>query len=148
MKGYKFKLEALLKIRRLKEDQCKQQIGQLQVHKSELEGQIQKFNSEVSEMYHAQEETLESGASGQEAKFFPFFMEGKRAHINQTMNRIDEVNAHIQTKLDQLKHLRADVKVIEKMREKDLKNYKLRLNKKQSQDLEETTQNWKMATKG
>ena len=42
MKKFKFKLEALLKMRKLKEDQCKMEIGRLQTRKVELENEILK----------------------------------------------------------------------------------------------------------
>jgi flagellar biosynthesis chaperone FliJ len=78
MKGYKFKLEALLKIRRLKEEQCKQEIGRLQVVVKNIEDKVKGFNEDIAEMYEAQETTLEMGASGQQARFFSFFHEWKK----------------------------------------------------------------------
>jgi hypothetical protein len=44
MKGFKFKLEALLKVRKLKEDQCKMEIGRLQVEKQKRLDEIEKQN--------------------------------------------------------------------------------------------------------
>jgi flagellar export protein FliJ len=148
MKGYKFKLEALLKIRKLNEDQCKLEIGRLQVEKGKLEDIIRRFDSELSEMYEAQETTLEEGVSGQQARFFPFFFEGKRAHVDQIYGQINELNTAIEAKYIELKQLRANVKVLEKMKEKDMRNYKLKLNRKINNEIEENVMNWKQSQQG
>jgi flagellar export protein FliJ len=148
MKGYKFNLETLLRIRKIKEDLCKQEIGRLQIQKKEYEETLKKFSHELDEMYDAQEQTLEEGASGQQSRFFPFFFEGKRAHVDVINKELTQLEEHIAIKFKELSQHRANVKVLEKMKEKDKYQYKRKLEKKQAQEVEENVQNWKLALKG
>jgi len=91
MKGFKFKLEALLKIRKLKEEECKQGIGKTQVAIANLKKMISQNDIDVAEVYEAQENVLSSGASGQEVKYFPFFTQGKRAHNEKLSQEISNL---------------------------------------------------------
>ena len=63
-KQFKFKLEAVLKVRKLKEDQCKMEIGKLQVRMSELEGFKKDNNESIDTAYADQEASLGQGLSG------------------------------------------------------------------------------------
>lgn len=143
MKKYKFKLDALLKIRRLKEETCKMEIGRIQVQIRELEKQKQNHNDGIRDAFESQEVGLKTGLSGQEARFHPYYVEGKRAYIKYIEAKIDELEKRKEEKLEQLKFLRADVKVIEQMKEKDQKAYKKEIEKKQFAEIEEQVTNWK-----
>lgn len=143
MKGYKFKLEALLKIRKLKEEQCKMQIGRIQVEISQLDQKIEDRSSYIGEAFTAQEIALQEGASGKELAFYPYFVEGNRASIRDIKQKKRSLEKQVQQLYLQLNKLRADVKVISKMKEKDQIKYKKNLEKKEFQNLEEQVQNWK-----
>lgn len=145
MKGYNFKLEALLKIRKLKEEQCKMQIGRIQVEISQLDKRIADRSSYIGDAYTAQEIALKEGASGKEVTFYPYFVEGNRASIRDIKREKKHLEQQVQQLYQQLNKLRADVKVIAKMKEKDQLKYKKNLEKKEFQNLEEQVQNWKKA---
>jgi flagellar FliJ protein len=147
MKGFKFKLEAVLKIRKLKEEQCKMAIGRIQVRIRTLEGYNKKHNLGIEQAYQDQEQGLEQGMTGRELQFHTFFVGGKRAHINQIDNEIKGLQEEVDEMYEQLKHLRADVKVIHEMKEKEVIKYKKKISKKQFEELEEQNQNWRMALK-
>lgn len=142
MKGYKFKLEAVLKIRKLKEEQCKMEIGRMQVQITRLKNEIGSHQSGIEEAYASQEKLMEDGVNGQEARFYPYFVSGKRAHISVLQSEIDDLQNDVNQKFDELKTLRANVKVIDEMKEKDKVKYKKKLEKKQFEDIEEQVQNW------
>jgi flagellar FliJ protein len=144
MKGYKYKLEALLKIRKLKEERCKMEIGRLQVHIRDIEKQIEKHSAGIDEAYDLQEQSLEKGIEGLEVRFHPYFVQGKRSHIEALTNEKARVEHYVQQKFVQLAQLRANVKVLEKMKEKDKKAYKKQIEKKQNERIEEQVQNWRM----
>jgi flagellar export protein FliJ len=143
MKGYKFKLEAVLKIRKLKEDACKMDIGRIQVQINKLKNDIAVHNDGIRQAYESQEKGLEKGLSGQELRFHPYFVGGKRADIEKIQSEINMLNEEVTQKYDHLKFLRADLKVVDEMKQKDKKKYKKDLEKKQYQELEEQVQNWK-----
>ncbi len=142
MKGYKFKLDAVLKVRKLKEEQCKMEIGRIQVQINKLSAEITNHEAGIQQAYDSQEKLMEEGVNGTEIKFYPFFVSGKRAHIQAIKNEIKALTDEVNDKYDNLKLLRADVKVIEEMKEKDLLKYKKALQKKQFENIEEQVQNW------
>ena len=142
MKGYKFKLEAVLKIRKLKEEQCKMEIGRIQVEINKRKNDIKKHTAGIEQAYTSQEKLMEDGVSGQEARFYPYFVSGKRAHINAVQNEIDDLQSDVNSKFEELKILRGSVKVIDEMKEKDKIKYKKKIEKKQFEDIEEQVQNW------
>lgn len=143
MKGYSFKLEALLKIRKLKEEQCKMKIGRIQVEISQLDKRIADRSDYINEAYSAQENALSEGASGREVTFYPYFVEGNRASIRDILLEKKQLQQQVQQLYLELNKLRADVKVIAKMKENDQTKYKKSLDKKEFQNLEEQVQNWK-----
>ncbi len=146
MSKYKFKLDALLKLRHLKEEQCKLEIGRLQIQITNFKKLIAKHEDEIGQAYQSQEQELNQGLSGVEARFYPFFVSGKRAHIDKIQNELNELQKEIDKKYEALKKLRGDVKVIEQMKDKDHKKYKKELEKKAFAEMEEQTQNWRIMT--
>lgn len=146
MKKYKFKLEGLLKIRKLKEEQCKMDIGRIQVRITELKNEIKEQDQGIDEAYELQERSLADGSDGLQVRFHPYFVEGKRSHIEGLKHQISRLEYHVSQKYLELNQLRANVKVIDKMKEKDRTKHKKELNKKMNEAIEEQVQNWKIAT--
>lgn len=137
MKGFKFKLEALLKIRRLNEEECKQRIGRTQVEITRLKKIISQNDIDVAEVYEAQENLLSGGVSGQQVKFFPLFLEGKKAHNDKVFSQIRDMEEKLQEQFKELNELRASVKVLEKLEEKDKEAFKKQRDKKMYENIEE-----------
>ncbi len=146
-KKYKFKLEALLKIRRIREEQCKMEIGKIQVEMSKVKAQISEQTQGIAEAYDLQEASLSTGATGQEMRFHPYFVEGKRSHIEHLEKSLKELDDRAKRMYQILAKFRGEVKVIESMKEKDMAAYKKALNKKMDQNLEEQVQNWNQILK-
>lgn len=142
MKGFKFKLEALLKVRKLKEDQCKMELGRLQVQKQAKLDEIKKQNLGIDKAYGDQESTVQQGAKGLDLRFYPYFMQGKRTNIKLLEQEIEALDREIENKNKELIELRANVKVLDSMKEKQFEKYKKDLNKKIDLDIEEQVQNW------
>jgi len=147
MKGFKFKLEAVLKMRKLKEEQCKMLIGRIQVRIRELQGYLAEHNRGIDQSYEAQEQALESGLNGQELQFHPFFVSGKKAHIEIIENEILNLQRQAEEQYRELAQLRAQVKVIDEMKEKQKLKYKKSVEKKQFETIEEQVQNWRQIVK-
>lgn len=141
-KGYKFKLEAVLKMRKLAEEQVKMQLGRVNVQIAEIQSDIKKQDASIDQAYESQEVGLSSGLDGQEIRFHPYFVQGKRAHIEQLKSEQKMLEAERAKLQNELNNKRADVKVIEKLREKDFKQYKDRIEKKRAVQLEEDVLTW------
>jgi flagellar export protein FliJ len=146
-KKYKFKLEALLKIRKIREDQCKTEIGRVQIEISKVKADIAEQSRGIAEAYDLQEQSLQGGATGLETRFHPYFVEGKRSHIDSLEKNLKELEDRVTRLYQILSQFRADVKVIDEMKTKDQKAYKKATDKKMHQEIEEQVQNWKQVTK-
>lgn len=138
----KFKLDPVLKIRRLKEDQCKMEIGRLNVQINELKDTIIQHQQSIEQSYESHEEGLTVGLTGQELRFHPYFIQGKRAHIDFIESQIKMLEGELAKKYTELNQLRADVKVIEKLKEKELKKHKKEYQKKMNNKIDEEVQKW------
>ncbi len=149
MKKYKFKLEPLLKIRKLHEEKCKMEIGRLRVQITNLKNEIVKHREDIQEIYDFQEMALAEGISAQELSMHPYFVDGKKANIELLQREIRDLEEEVDEKFQELIQLRADVKVVEKMKEKDYTNFKKDIKKKEFNNIEELNQNWNQTlTKG
>ena len=118
------------------------QLGRVNVQIAEVEDNIKEQDASIDEAYKSQEAGLNSGLDGQEIRFHPYFVQGKKAHIEyleSQLRMLENERGKLQTELNRK---RADVKVIEKLKEKDFKEYKNRIEKKQSQQLEEDVLTW------
>ena len=146
-KKFKFKLEAVLKVRKLKEDQCKMEIGKLQVRMNELKEYRRQNEASIDNAYADQENALGAGASGREAQFHPYFVKGKKANIKVIDGEMAMLQEQLDYRLRELNQLRGDVKLVEEMKEKEKIKYKKEQNKKEFEVIEEQVQNWKLALK-
>ncbi|MEX0798626.1 MAG: flagellar FliJ family protein [Bacteriovoracaceae bacterium] len=148
MKKYKFKLEALLKMRKLREDESKMRIGRLQTKKLELEDSVRKQEGGIDQAYESQEATVaKGGATGLDLSFYPYFVQGKRAAIGKLQEEIAALDDLLARSYEELKGLRAKTKVLEEMKEKDKKARKKEMNKKSYQKIEEQVMNWSLLQK-
>lgn len=147
MKKFKFTLEGLLKIRSLKEQECKTEIGKLQVEIEQIKNAIGQNQQGIASIYASQEELLKDGVSGQELKFFPYFFEGKKAQIKILERELSIKQAQLEELFEELSKRRADLKVITNMKEKQLTQHKKENMKKELQTIEEQVQNWAIGNK-
>jgi flagellar export protein FliJ len=147
VKVFKFKLEAVLKMRRLKEDQCKMEIGRIQIRIRTLQGFLDEQGRSIGESYDAQEQALGGGMDGREIQFHPFFVSGKRANMDQIRAEMKTLDAEVKEKYQDLAKLRAQVKVIDEMKTDQKSKHRKHIQKKQFAEIEEQVQNWKQAVK-
>lgn len=146
-KKFKFKLEAVLKVRKIKEDQCKMEIGRLQVRMKELEGFKVENNTSIDTAYADQELSLEAGLSGRELQFHPFFVTGKKANLDVIEKEMAMLKEQLDYRYNELNHLRGEVKLVEEMKSKEQIKHKKERTKKEYEQIEEQVLNWKSAQK-
>lgn len=145
MKKFTFRLEAVFKVRKLKEENCRMELGQLLIELQRIEDQIKHEHSEIEQYYKIQEKALLNGMSGGQIQAFPMLITGKTKNIELLeRDKIKQDHAILQKK-QELALLKGELKVIQNLREKEFENYRKMLNKEIDQKVEEQTQNWMLA---
>lgn len=142
MKKFKFKLEGLLKVRRFAEEKCRTELGHIQVMLENKKKEIINENVYLSLSFDTQDNMLKQGIHGREIEFFPMYIEGKRKKIEQLKAEQAALEEAIEDKRLELIQKRADLKVIEKLKEKEIHNFKKEYNKKMNKRLEEEVIIW------
>jgi flagellar FliJ protein len=142
MKKYLFKLDPVLKLRKLKEENCRMELGKLISFLSRIEDQIKHDTSEIQNYYKIQEASLQNGVRGDQVQAFPMLIAAKEKNIELLHRDKKEQEGLIDLKKKELAILRGELKVLENLKEKDFDQYKKALNKEIDQKVEEQTQNW------
>jgi flagellar FliJ protein len=142
MKKYLFKLDPVLKVRKLKEENCRMELGKLISYLSRIEDQIKHDTSEIQNYYKIQEASLQNGIRGDQVQAFPMLIAAKEKNIQLLHRDKKEQERLIDLKKKELATLRGELKVLENLKEKDFDQYKKALNKEIDQKVEEQTQNW------
>ncbi|OUR96198.1 flagellar export protein FliJ [Halobacteriovorax marinus] len=140
MKGFKFKLDGLLKVREFKEKKLKIELGEILKEITSTEDYVKTLVSNIEETYKAQEEFLSSPTAGEMIKFFPRFIEIKKEEIKNKKNLIYSLQKKFDQKQTELGVARGEVKVIENLKEKKTTEYKKKLDKKHLESVEELNQ--------
>ena len=142
MKKYEFRLDPVLKLRKLKEENCRMELGQLLMELTRIEDQLAHDRNEIDNYYKIQEGALQTGMRGGQVQAFPMLIAAKNRNIDlleiEKKKQVDRVEA----KKQELAQLRGDLKVMENLKEKSYDEWKKALNKEIDQKVEEQTQNW------
>lgn len=142
MKRYTFRLEPVLKVRKLKEENCRQELGRLITQLTKIDNQLAHDHSEIDSYYKIQEGAMKVGIRGDQIQAFPMLVAGKERNI-QLLTRDKKIQEDlIEEKKRELATLRGELKVIENLKEKDYTEYRVAANKETDQKVEEQTQNW------
>lgn len=142
MKKYAYRLEPVLKVRKLKEENCRMELGQLIQHLGQIENQLAHDQNEIANYYKIQEGALINGMSGSQLQAFPMLIAAKQENIVRLENAKNKQEQKITDKKAELAQLKGDLKVIENLKEKDYDEYRKAVNKEIDQKVEEQTQNW------
>jgi flagellar FliJ protein len=142
MKKYAFRLDAVLKLRKLKEENCRMELGQMILYLNKIEDQINHEKNEINKYFEIQQGALQNGVRGGQINAFPGLIRAKDQNISLLeRDKIKQENLIAEKKLE-LAQLRGDLKVMENLKDKDYQEYKKALNKEIDQKVEEQTQNW------
>lgn len=142
MKRFQFKLEAVLKLRKFKEETCRNELGFMNRELEAIIARIQHEHDEISRYFQIQESSLKSGAVAGKLQTIPAIVAAKDKTIKLLeANRRRQEEAIVEKK-EELAILRGELKVIENLKEKDLTEWKKAYNKEVDQTVEEQTQNW------
>jgi len=140
MKKFKYKLNALLKLRRFTEEKVKIEIGKIVQEISSIKNEISVMHGDIAESYTAQEDLAQDLSSSRTLQFFPFFIQGRKEKIKAKENILFSLEKRYQEKLKSLAIARGEVKVLEKLKTKKHDEYKRYVDKKMYADVEENFQ--------
>lgn len=142
MKKYQFKLDAVLKLRKLREENCRTELGILLRDLDAINDRIAHENAEITKYFQIQEASLKTGATAGKLQAFPGIIAAKDKaikHLEQGRRRQEQM---IVEKKEELAILRGELKVMENLKEKDFGVWKKAYNKEVDEKVEEQTQNW------
>jgi flagellar protein FliJ len=142
MKRYQFRLEPVLKVRKLKEENCRTELGLLISQLNRIEDQLGHERKEIQSYYTIQEGALKNGMKAGQLQAFPMLVAAKDKNIELLLRDKTQQEKLIEQKKQELAVLRGELKVVENLREKDYLEYRKAVNKEIDQKVEEQTQNW------
>ncbi len=142
IKRYQFRLEPVLKLRKLKEENCRMQLGQLIIQLHKIEDQLRHDKTEIETYFKIQEGSLKNGVKGNQLQAFPMLVEAKEKNIQLLLRDKSSQERLIEAKKQELADLRGELKIIENLREKDYSDFRKTINKEMDQKVEEQTQIW------
>ncbi len=142
MKKYTFRLEPVLKLRKLKEENCRMELGELLKELNRILDQITHDKEAIGQYAHLHEGSLKTGIKAGHLHIFPSMIEAKERNIELLEADKKKQEQRVEEKKQELAILRGDLKVIENMKEKNYDEYRKALNKEINQKVEEQTQNW------
>lgn len=142
MKKFEFRLDPVLKLRKLKEENCRMELGKLLSDLNRIEDQINHDKKEVDQYYQIQEATLKNGVSARQLQAFPMLLSAKSRNIELLEIEKKKKLKLVEQKKEELAKLRGDLKVMENLKDKKSDEHKKAINKEIDQKVEEQTQNW------
>jgi flagellar FliJ protein len=142
MKKYTFRLEAVLKLRKLKEENCRSELGRLISYLAKIDDQLNHERKEIDNYYNIQESAMKGGVRGDQVQAFPMLVAAKEKNIQLLQKERSDQEFLIEDKKKELAIVRGELKVIENLKEKDYNEYRKSVNKEIDQKVEEQTQNW------
>jgi len=142
MKAYKFKIEAVLKLRKIKEEKCRTELGSLIANLNRILDQIEYDYQQLDKYSDYQGAILGESVVANKLQVFPYLMEGKKRNLDLLKIEKLGIEKKIEEKKKELTKYKADLKVIEKLKEKDFESYKKTINKEISEKVEEQSMLW------
>jgi flagellar FliJ protein len=137
MQKFKFKLEAVLKMREFKEKKIKIELGEILKEISLVEEKIALANKAIDETYEAQETFMSDPSAGRMLQFFPYFIQGKKEEIKNSDNLMWALKKKYDAKILELATSRGEVKVMENFKDKKKGEWTKEYNKKQQEAIDE-----------
>ena len=142
MKRYQFRLEAVLKVRTMHEETCRNALGLLMVERQNLVEMIETLRHDIQSAYSEQESHLTVGMKASHVAFFPQAVAGREARIKQVEGEMAALDQRIEEKRRELAERRADLKLVENLKKKEFDEWRKAYNKETDMKVEEMVQLW------
>ena len=138
-RGFKFKLEGPLKLRKFNEEKRKIELGEINQEIHIVKEKIEELKNHIEEAYNSRENSLQAASSGFFVKFFPYYVETKYQEIKNQKMRLEALEKKYQKKMKEVEMAINSTKVVENLKEKKLLEYKKNLEKKDQDEIEESS---------
>jgi len=142
MEKYHFRLTPVLKLRKLKEETCRMELGRLLTELQKIEDQVELDKHDIDSYFKIQDDALKRCVKGGQVQAFPMLVSAKDQNIKLLIREKMKQEKKIEEKKQELAILRGELKVMEKLQEKSQQDYRKAFNKDMDQKVEEQTQNW------
>lgn len=142
MQKFKFKLESVLKMKTLLEEQCRNELGQIFVEKKNIEDEMALMNKNISAVYSENEIHLQSGMKASHASLFPQLSSAYQAKIEELKKKMALVDERIENKRVELNEKKAELKLMSNIKEKEFSIWKKTYNKHVDESVEEMLMMW------
>ncbi|MFZ4713867.1 MAG: flagellar export protein FliJ [Bacteriovoracaceae bacterium] len=142
IKKYKFKLDGLLKLREFTEDKAKIELGKVNLKIQKIQDDIDNHHKDIATAYDSQTEILKTPTDGRFLQFYPLYYQAKEAAIKDLEMKKGLLMEEAKMRMQDLLKARAEMKLMEKLKEKDFTDWKKARNKEMDQKIEENTQMW------
>ncbi len=137
MAKFKFQLEGLLKLREFKEDQLRNQMGEIVKKMNDVKDEILQLHSSIDEAYRSQEKALHKSDAARTAHFFDYFIRGNRQQLKDKEALLFSLQKKYDKKSQELAVAMGEVKVMNKLKEKQLDLFKKAIEKKEQDAIDE-----------
>ena len=124
----------------LRERKIKQIIGGIVSEITDNEEKVRSLRKKMASCHVMQEKAARIGSRAKMLGFFPTIFHAYRREIDETKQTISLLKSDYKGKIGELKSAMGDVKVIEKMKEKNLRSFIKKIDKKNQNDIEELLQ--------
>lgn len=137
MERFKFKLDALLKLREFKEKKIKVELGEIVQEIVRIKEDLKRTHWDLDEGYISQEKLLKSSTQARPVQFYAYYFDSKRNKIKELEKALVIQEELYENKRQELAKARGDVKVIERLKDKKEIEHNKAYEKKQQENLEE-----------
>ena len=137
MKKFRFQLETLLKVTRMKKDQAEVAFAEASKRLTEARDRLTELMQEMQQGHHDYDELAKGKITLGTLMAYNSFFDWKRQQIEQQQHVIVEANAERQKKLKLLMEIMAKLKSIKQLKEKRLQEYKAELLHEEQKMLDE-----------
>lgn len=124
-------------MREFKEDQLRNELGGIVRSLNETRDDIIRLNKEIDEAYTSQEKVLTNPESAQMARFFDYFIRGKKEHIKDKESALYSLQKRYDKKAAELAQAMGEVKVIDNLKQKRADEFKHEYEKREQENIEE-----------
>ena len=137
MKKFNFSLQTLLNLRVAEEKKNLLELGQLNLERSKMVREIEKYNEELSRAFELPFEDTDL-TDGRTLSLIPPVFKGVRIKIENIKNSITKLDREIENKKDILIKKKSEVKSFEKIKANELNKFKLKYQKYEQSEAEDS----------
>ncbi len=138
-KGFKFKLQPVLRLRELREEEVKGKLGVTIGRINDQFNMINKYKDEIQFYFDRYEksESVHGDMTAGLRNYMPEFLLSHYRKINQCKKEVERLISEKDELIKKLNEAKGQVKIFTNLREKKLSEYKIKMSKKINNQIEE-----------